>query len=233
MRHVLRAAALAALVLGPAHSASAQSATFNFEDGTDQGFGTGFGDDSSASFTIANVAGSNRLFVPRTGFQSAAIGTGNTGTPFFQAMAAAAANEAGYVVSYDWYVDTANWGAGAGNYLQLGTYANTGSGFYGQHFPDTDKEVELNGTQLASGQVFSGHVVVPMTLYKDASNNDIPPNAVTSTPETFFRLGLIVNGDGAAQAVYYDNITISPAPEPTSLALLTLPALALLRRRRA
>ena len=29
---------------------SAQSVTYNFEDGTDQGFGTGFGNDASASF---------------------------------------------------------------------------------------------------------------------------------------------------------------------------------------
>ena len=43
--------------------ASAQSVTYNFEDGTDQGFGTGFGNDASNSFPIVAIGGSKRMEV--------------------------------------------------------------------------------------------------------------------------------------------------------------------------
>ena len=53
--------------------------------------------------------------------------------------------------------------------------------------------------------------------------------------DTFFRLGLIEGGDGAAQAVYFDNISVTPVPEPASLSLLALvlPAWWMARRRRS
>ena len=76
-------------------------------------------------------------------------------------MSAAAANEAGYNISYDYYIDTSTFGSGAGTYLQLGTYVNTGGGYYAQDFGAV-KEVELSGTDLASGNVFSGHVSINM-----------------------------------------------------------------------
>ena len=125
--------------------AHGQSVTFDFEDGTDQGFGTGFGNDASASFLIAPVAGSLRMFVPRTGsFQEAAVGHGNDGSPFYNAMSAAAANEAGYKISYDYYIDTSTFGAGAGTFWQLGSYVNSGSGYYSQ---DLDrKSTRLNSS---------------------------------------------------------------------------------------
>jgi hypothetical protein len=51
--------------------------------------------------------------------------------------------------------------------------------------------------------------------------------------DTFFRLGLIENGNGSP-AVYFDNISVAPVPEPTSLSLLALavPAWWVMRRRR-
>jgi len=226
MHHLFRSAAIA-IVLLVAARASAQSVTFDFEDGTDQGWGTGFGDDASKSFTITNIGGSNRMFVPHAaaGFaQEAGIASGNTSSAFFKAMDAASNNEAGYNVSYDYYIDTSTFGAGAGTFFQLGSFVNTGSGYYAQNFPGTNKEVELNGTQLASGQVFSGHVSYNMA----AAGYDIPSG------QTFLRFGLIENGNGTSQSVYYDNITISPAPEPASLSLLGAGVLAMaMRRRRA
>ena len=40
-------------------------------------------------------------------FQEADRSTGNPGEAFFMAMSAASVNEAGYLISYDWYIDTA------------------------------------------------------------------------------------------------------------------------------
>ena len=104
-------AAVAALTLGAA-MASAQSHTFDFTDGTDQGWGTGFGNDGSASHAIVNIGGSNRMFLPNTAaFQEAGHENGNPASTFYQAMLAASANEAGYQISYDYYIDTSTWGA--------------------------------------------------------------------------------------------------------------------------
>ena len=90
MHHLFRFLAVTVLVLGVARVASAQSVTFNFEDGTDQGFGTGFGNDASKTFTVASVGGSMRMLVPRTGgFQEAGRETGNSAEAFYQAMLAA------------------------------------------------------------------------------------------------------------------------------------------------
>src|SRR4051794_28375322 len=79
--------ALALLISGA--QAWGQSAMFDFETGTDQGFGAGFGNDASVTFPIVNIGGSNRMCVARTGaFQEAGYQTGNPADPVYLAMAA-------------------------------------------------------------------------------------------------------------------------------------------------
>jgi len=220
-------ATIAALTICAIRS-DAQSITFDFQDGTDQGFGAGFGNDASKTFPIVNIGGSLRMAIARTGaFQEA--GRQSVGSDaFLAAMNAATANPSGYLISYDWYVDTSLSPGNYGTYLQIGTFINAGSGAYTQDFPGTGKDVELNGAQLASGQVFSGTVSETLTQKYGA----LDPGFLA---QSFMRFGLIMNGDGSAATVYFDNISITPIPEPTVLSLLglALPAVWFIRRRSA
>lgn len=226
MQRVSCLLALMALLLGSAQ-ASAQSALFDFEDGTDQGFGLKFSNDASFDFPIVNIGGSNRMGVARTGeFQEADINSGDD--PYLAAFNAAVANPSSYLISYDWYIDTSLSPGNYGSFLQLGTYINAGQGSfpYAQDFPDSGKDVELDGTQLASGQVFSGTVSETIAAkYAQPLHSDF-----LGAPSQ--RFGFIINGDGADATVYFDNIRIHAVPEPAALILLALAAPALLMRRK-
>lgn len=225
MKRTFNLAAAVALLFG-AIQAHGQSVTFNFQDGTDQGFGNGFGGDATVSFPILTIGGSLRMCVSNTpAFQEA--GRASQGSDaFLAAMNAGLLNQSVSTISYDWYIDT-SLSTNNGTFLQLGTYINSGAGAYAQDFPGTGKDVELNGTQLASGGVFSGTVTETFTQ-KYGTLTD--PNWFG---QTFMRLGLIVQGDGTG-SVYFDNITITAVPEPASLSLLGLGAVGLvfLRRRK-
>jgi hypothetical protein len=211
--------AFAVLLIAPA---AAQVAIYDFESGTDQEFGHKFSNDgSSEQFPIVSIGGSLRMQVLRDGdFQEAERTTSNPADAEYMAMSAASGAESLYLLSYDWYIDTSP--GNFGSFLQVGTYVNTGSGYYAQDFPGVGKDVELAGPQLSSGGVFSG------TVTETFSNKgfDIPSG------ETFFRFGLIMNGDGANATVYFDNIRISPIPEPVSMALVGAAIPVLFRRRR-
>jgi hypothetical protein len=205
--------------------ATAQSVTFNFSDGTSDGWSdSGFG--STPLSTVTTISGSNYIVVPIGGFQVANVATGNTSSALFQALAAAAANPAGYDLSYNWYVNTAAFTATSNSFLQVGSFVNDGSGDYSQDFGSV-KEVQLSAAQLTSGNVFQGQVSV----------NFAAAGLTLATPgQTFYRLGFIENGDsGPAYAVDFTNISVSPVPEPATLGLLCccVPALALRNRRRA
>ena len=66
MGRIFVLAATVALFFGAVQT-RAQSVLYNFEGGTDQGFGLKFSNDASASFPIVNIGGSNRMEVMRTG----------------------------------------------------------------------------------------------------------------------------------------------------------------------
>jgi hypothetical protein len=210
---------ISALTLA-AGNALGQSALFDFETGGDQDWGHKFTDTDTEVFPISVINGSNWMGVRRDGdFQEAEQVTSDPGEAIYQAMLAASGNEAGFRISYDWYVDTS--AGNMGSFLQLGTYVNTGNGYYAQDFPAGGKDVELDSFQLGSGQVFSGTISETFA----EKGYDLPAD------QTFFRLGLIINGDGTNVTVQFDNIRVEPVPEPTAIGLLGV-AVAGLRLRR-
>lgn len=222
MNGTFRLALVAVLTLA-AGQAFGQSALFDFESGGDQGWGHKFADDASETFPITLIGGSNRMTVLRNGdFQEAERTTSNPAEEIYGALEAASNNEAGYRINYDWYVDTS--AGNMGSFLQIGTYVNTGNGYYAQDFPGVGKDVELDGAQLSSGQVFSGTISETFA----EKGFDLP------AAQTFFRLGLIINGDGVDATVHFDNIRVEPVPEPATGAFAGLAAagLGLARRPR-
>jgi hypothetical protein len=204
MKRIFGLAAAVALVVGVIQ-AQAQSVIYTFADATSDGWANaGFSGSPLAS--VSNIGGQNYIFLPLGGFQVGNVAHGADGSDFFNAMTAAAANPAGYDLSYDYYIDTSAF-SGA-TFFQIGSFVNTGSGYYAQDFGAV-KEVELSGTQIATGGVFSGHVSVNFA----AVSFNMP------AAQTFFRLGIIENGNGTGVGAHFTNISVSPVPEPSTLAL--------------
>lgn len=194
--------------------------TYDFEDGTDEGFGAPFGDDAFVDWPVEMIGGSMRMGILNDGdFQEAGVAAGGDMAALVMAYEAAFADPADYALSFDYYVDTSA-ATTPGSFLQIGTFFNAGDGTYQQE--NGGNVVEFGGGDLASGNVLSGtcsSTFAENGYFADPAAND------------FYRLGLILNGDGN-QTVYFDNISIAPVPEPTSLALLGVGGLTLLRRRR-
>jgi hypothetical protein len=222
-RNILAGMAAAAVLGLGALQAQAQSITYNFSDGLNDGwFNGGFSDTTAA--TIQNIGGQNYVFFALGGFQ---VGNVSGGSALNAAMGAAWANPSGYVLSYNYSVNTANI-TGA-TYMQLGVFANPGSGYYTQDYGGNDAlEPQFNGTQMSSGGILTGTVTVPFTVFDPAGD--------TAT-ETSFRLGIVENSNGTGGGADFTDISITPvaAPEPASLAIAGLGGLSLLvlRRRKA
>jgi len=221
MKRSFYLAAAVAFVVGAIQAFGQPSVTYTFSGGTPDGWSnSGFG--TAPPATVVAFGGINYINLPLGGFQVGNVGHGADGSDFYNAMQAAAANPAGYQISYNYRIDTSTF-VGA-TFFQLGTFVNTGSGYYVQDFGAV-KEVELNGTQIASGQVFSGTVTINMA----AVGFLMPP------ADTFFRLGLIENATSGSTGVSasFTSISVSPVPEPASLCLLGLGASALWIMRRS
>jgi hypothetical protein len=210
----------AAVALLGAIQAQGQSVLYNFADDTADGWSaSGFG--TTPASTIQTINGQNYLYAPLGGFQVANV-AGGSGA-LFNALAAAAADPTGYDISYNYYIDTSTFSGVT--YLQFGTFVNEGNGGYYQDY-GSPNEVQLNGTQTASGQIFTGTVTVSFA----AAGFALTPG------DTFYRLGLIENANGSGVAVDVTDISVAPiaTPEPSSLALLGMGAVGLLKfaRRR-
>jgi hypothetical protein len=214
------AAAVALLGFG-AIQAQGQSVTYNFSDDTADGWANA-GFSGTPAATVTTIGTQNYIAIPLGGFQVANV-AGGSGA-LFNAMAAAAANPTGYDISYNYYVNTA--GVTGSTFLQVGTFWNQGDGYYAQDY-GSPNELQLNGTQMASGGVFTGTVTVNVgAIFAPVAG------------DTFYRLGLIENGNGTGIVVDFTDISISPVavPEPASIALCGLglaAGITFLRRRNA
>jgi hypothetical protein len=227
----------AAALLGiGAIQAQAQSVTFNFADAASDGWDQG-GFSDTTPLAVQNIGGVNYIVAKEGGFQVANATSANAGIPatFAAAVNAALLNPSGYQFSYTWSVNTAEAGWATGNagapasFLQLGLFVNTGTGYYEQDYGGNDaNEVNLSGTQMASGQTLTGTITLPFTVFT--------PTDANAATETFWRLGLIVNGNGTGDAEFTSiSLTPTSTPEPASLAVAGLGGLSMLflRRRKA
>jgi hypothetical protein len=212
------AAAVALLGLG-AIQAQAQAITYNFADDTSDGWANS-GFNPAPLATVATIGTQNYIYLPIGGFQVGNVAAGSGA--LFNAMAAAAADPAGYQISYNYYINTATFSPSA-TYLQVGTFWNQGDGYYAQDY-GTPNELQLSGAQIASGDIFTGTVTINVgAIYSPVAG------------DTFYRLGLVENSNGTG-GVYFTDISVSPVPEPASLALFGLglaAGTAFLRRRKA
>ena len=234
-RKVVISLGMAAVTVGlGAIQAQGQSFTFTFADNTSDGWVAG-GFSSSPALPLVSIVGQNYISVPLSGsYQVANVNSGSmSGVPALQAgfnaaMNAAFHNPSAYELTYNYYLDTsgAEWATGAtpGTFLQLGSYANTGTGTYGQTGTPSAYEPQWNGTQMASGSIFYGTATVPFTAY------GTDPNA-----DTYYRLGFILNGNGTGVSIDITDISITQVvPEPATLAMCgmgLLGGLLALRRR--
>lgn len=218
---------LAVVVMATQFAAVAKaqdSIIWDFQDGTDQGWSTAFGNnDSDLEHPIVDVNGDGNLWmqISTGGFFSDDAGFSGTNDPSFLAAFYGAVNDpSDYVVSFDYIIDTS---AGSdGTFFQLGNFFQGGGG----SFPFArGPNVELGETDLLGSDIFTG------------THSFAIPDGLAGTDELFARFGFSTNGDASDVTISLDNIQIrslSAVPEPASAGVIgfSLLGLAAIRRRR-
>lgn len=213
---------LSAILLATGSAAQAQP-LFTFESGLDGWTSSGFNARPVTLGTspIGATHGLQALTLTQTGdgFSWNAKRDNIGQDAFALAMNQAALNPAQWRLELDVTYRDADIPDGSVTFLNLSLWMNSDAGFKNVHslaftggHEDTTKNISVPLTDFAA-----------------------TPLAVNSS---FYQLGIGMNGNwGAGSAVvYFDNIRLTPVPEPSTVALLSLGAVAglgaLLRRRK-
>ncbi len=223
-RYVLLAALT--LVMQFAAVGHAQTISWDFQDGTDQGWSGPFSDaDGDVSHVLTDVNGDGNLWLSFTNTGSFSDNAGFTQSndptsSFNAAFYAAVNNPTDYLVQYDYTIDTS---AGTdGTFFQLTNFFQSGSPGFSFVRPSPNV-VELGGADLAAADVFTG------------TASFVIPAGLTGSDEQFARFGFSTNGDASDVAIFVDNISISPVsaiPEPSALGFVSLGILGFASSRR-
>ncbi|HEY1685938.1 MAG TPA: PEP-CTERM sorting domain-containing protein [Tepidisphaeraceae bacterium] len=238
MRHLRTLQVLLAAfgLIGAASSAKAQTVFGNFEDGNTDGFGYLSNSSGVQPFpaspgpTVSVVTPSSGdttkvLDLSGSGYNQGQSGGSTLGYDFvsnglasqflandiltFQWEMAPSSASSGYAQIYNIVLNA----PGAG-YTGIGGYSGASS-------PLATVSGTVNQNPGYTGQVFT--VTINYDAYK----------ALISSNPSYIQLGITTNnGGGAPTDYYFDNFTLSAAPEPASLGLAAIGGLALLRRRR-
>jgi hypothetical protein len=215
--------------------------------------GSGFG-----AWTLSSSSGTGGFAGTFTGAPSSAGITGMSTTSFGlyanpSGSGAFATAERGFAnplgvgdsFSFQWGI---NWDSNGGN-KGFSIYSGGASGTELINLNNgSNADITINGTNVGFGY---GAAAMTWTITRtsetnlqvDATNRDVSLTAApnysgnitisgTATPDSFkFYASGMDSGDN--RQPYFNNLTLTVVPEPSSLSLLALSGLALLRRRRA
>jgi hypothetical protein len=228
------------MAIGAASAAQAQVVFANFEDGATDGFGTLTNSSGVTANTFASpTAGSvitpgtgtdstKMLDLTATGFNGGLSSGADIGYDFVAngLMSQFLAND---ILSFQWEVAPGSESSGYSQFYNIILNA-PGGGFttVGGSGGTTSPKAVTTGT-VQQFPAFSGQlntVSINYDVYKAA--------ILASTPTPgYIQFAIQTNDSNPPSDFYFDNFTLSAAPEPATLGLAAVGGLAMLRRRRA